>query len=181
MRVTPTPIADVKLITPVKHLDDRGFFLEVYNFERMLEHGLGEVFVQDNVSFSRQKGTVRGLHYQLAPFAQAKLVQVLRGAIYDVAVDIREGSPTYGQHVGVTLTADDFTQIFVPVGFAHGFCTIEPETLVAYKVTHVYSREHDRGLAWDDPDLGIAWPISPHEAVLSEKDRLNPRLLRRPS
>lgn len=176
MRITPTRLPDVKLITPTKHADDRGFFIETYNLETMRANGLDQVYVQDNHSLSRPVGTVRGLHFQLAPFAQAKLVRVLRGAIFDVAVDIRAGSPTYGQHVGVTLTADDPTQILVPVGFAHGFCTIAPDTEVAYKVTNVYSRDHDRGLAWDDPDLDIAWPVDPAAALLSDKDRRNPRL-----
>ena len=145
---------------------------------RELSIALGEVaaFVQDNHSLSRIKGTIRGLHFQTQPFAQDKLVRVIRGSILDVAVDIRQGSPTYGRHVAVRLTADDPTQILVPVGFAHGFCTLEPDTEVVYKVSNVYSQPNDRSLRWNDPALGIRWPVSDGAALLSDKDAKAPLL-----
>ncbi|MGH1419164.1 MAG: dTDP-4-dehydrorhamnose 3,5-epimerase [Hyphomicrobiaceae bacterium] len=171
MHVEPLKIPDLKLITPNIFRDDRGFFSETFNKIALVEAGIDEEFVQDNHSLSRAKGVVRGLHFQTSPFAQAKLVRVIRGAIFDVAVDIRHGSPTFGQHVGVELSAENWQQLWVPVGFAHGFCTIEPDTEVIYKVTNFYSPEHDTGVAWDDADLGINWPVSGDAAVLSEKDR----------
>jgi dTDP-4-dehydrorhamnose 3,5-epimerase len=176
MRVTPTDLPDVKLIAPKKFADERGFFIETYSQRALAAHGIAIGFVQDNHSLSRQAGTVRGLHFQLAPFAQDKLIRVTRGSILDVAVDIRTGSPTYGRHVAITLTADDPTQMLVPVGFAHGFCTLEPDTEVVYKVSAAYSGEHDRGIQWNDPALGIAWPVEPDRAILSDKDRRNPTL-----
>jgi dTDP-4-dehydrorhamnose 3,5-epimerase len=177
MQVTSTPeIPDVKLIVPKKFADDRGFFVETFNQRLLATHGIELTVVQDNHSLSRQVGTVRGLHFQVAPFAQDKLVRVTRGAIYDVAVDIRAGSPTYGKHVGVTLSAENGVQILVPVGFAHGFCTLEPDTEVMYKVTASYSPEHDRGIYWADPALGIDWPVAADTAMLSDKDKRNPVL-----
>jgi dTDP-4-dehydrorhamnose 3,5-epimerase len=136
--------------------------------------------VQDNHSLSVERGVVRGLHFQTSPFAQAKLVHVLRGAIFDVAVDIRVGSPTYGRHVAATLTADG-TQMFIPPGFAHGFCTLEPNTEVMYKVTNYYSAKHDRGLLWNDPALEIAWPVTATSAIVSAKDREHPTLMNLPN
>ncbi|MBN9265188.1 MAG: dTDP-4-dehydrorhamnose 3,5-epimerase [Hyphomicrobium sp.] len=136
----------------------------------------GVVFVQDNQSLSRRVGTVRGLHFQLAPRAQAKLVRVLRGAILDVAVDIRPGSETFGRHIAVRLSAAEQSQFYVPTGFAHGFCTLEPDSEIHYKTSDIYSPEHDRGLAWDDPTLGIDWGIFPADAILSERDHRHPRL-----
>ncbi len=169
-------IPDVKLITPRIFRDERGFFSETYSRRALSEAGIDCGFVQDNQSLSRAKGVIRGLHFQTAPHAQGKLVRVTRGAIFDVAVDIREGSPTFGQHVEATLSAANWSQLWVPVGFAHGFCTLEPDTEVIYKVTDYYAPECDRGIAFDDPDLGIAWPIAAAEAILSDKDRRQPRL-----
>ena len=174
--VESTAIPDVKIIAPRKHGDHRGFFSETYNARSFAEAGVAVSFVQDNHSLSAAVGTLRGLHFQSAPFAQDKLVRVTRGAIYDVAVDIRRGSPTFGQHVGVVLSAENWCQLLLPIGFAHGFCTLEPDTEVLYKVTNYYSAAHDHGLAWDDPALGVVWPVAPEAAVLSDKDRKHPRL-----
>jgi dTDP-4-dehydrorhamnose 3,5-epimerase len=168
------------LLRPKKLEDPRGFFSEIYN-ENLFATLIGDVrFVQDNFSLSKPKGTVRGLHFQSPPFEQGKLVRVSRGAIFDVAVDIRSGSATFGQAVSVTLSAENWAQLWIPPGFAHGFCTLEPNTEVTYKVTNFYSRDHDLGLAWDDPALAIAWPVSAREAVLSEKDRQHPTLANLP-
>ena len=164
------------LISPKKHGDDRGFFSETYNKKTLLEAGIEKNFVQDNHSLSVETGVIRGLHFQIPPFAQDKLVRVVRGAIFDVVVDIRHESPTFGQHVGVELSAENWKQLWVPVGFAHAFCTLEPNTEVQYKVTEYYSPQCDAGLAWDDPALGIDWPVSPDRAVLSQKDRVLPKL-----
>lgn len=174
--ITSLTIPDVKVIVPDRFGDDRGFFSETYSRRVMADAGIEEEFVQDNHSLSAVVGTVRGLHYQLPPFAQAKLVRVIRGAVVDVAVDIRRDSPTFGQHVAVTLSAATWNQIYVPAGFAHGFCTLEPDTEVVYKVTAYYSRAHDRGISWNDPQLGIAWPVESATAQLSDKDRNQPRL-----
>jgi dTDP-4-dehydrorhamnose 3,5-epimerase len=171
MKVTDTAIPGVRVLVPQRFGDERGFFSEVYNRDRFLEHGLPVDWVQDNHAFSRDRGTVRGLHYQLPPFAQTKLVRVTRGAIHDVVVDIRRGSPTFGRHVAVTVSAAEWNQLLVPVGFAHGYCTLEPDTEVLYKVSAIYSPEHERGIRWDDPALGIEWPVSTAEAIVSEKDR----------
>jgi dTDP-4-dehydrorhamnose 3,5-epimerase len=167
-------IPEVKLIIPSIHRDDRGFFSETYNTAALSAAGIVEDFVQDNQSLSRANGVIRGLHYQVAPRAQGKLVRVIRGAIFDVAVDIRRGSPHFGQHVAVTLSAENWSQLWVPVGFAHGYCTLEPDTEVIYKVTDFYAPECDRGIAFDDPALGIAWPIPAERATLSDKDRKQP-------
>ena len=174
MRVDSLDIADVKLLTPKIFRDDRGFFTETWNARALAAAGIAADFVQDNTAFSRAKGTVRGLHFQLPPMAQVKLVRVVRGAILDVAVDLRRGSPTYGRHVTAVLSAENGAQILVPGTFAHGYCTLEPDTEVAYKVTAYYSPEHDRGIAWDDPALAIAWPVEPGEGQLSDKDRRQP-------
>lgn len=174
MQVAALAIPDVKLITPSKHGDARGFFSEVYNRARFREAGIDLDFVQDNHSLSRPAGTLRGLHYQSPPAAQAKLVRVVRGRIWDVAVDLRRGSPSYGRHVAAELSAESWSQLLVPVGFAHGFCTLEPDTEVIYKVTSHYAPEHDRGLRWDDPALGIAWPVAADSVLLSDKDRALP-------
>src|SRR5215831_11710577 len=169
--VLATEIADVKLIVPRIHRDHRGFFSETYNKADLATLGVNLGFVQDNHSLSLERGVVRGLHFQIPPFAQDKLVRVIRGSIFDVAVDIRRGSQTYGRHVARLISAANWNQFLVPIGFAHGFCTIEPNTEVIYKVTNYYSPEHDRGILWNDTDLGIAWPVNETEAILSEKDR----------
>jgi dTDP-4-dehydrorhamnose 3,5-epimerase len=164
------------LVSARRFGDHRGFFLETYSQRDFAALGLADVFVQDNHSLSAVAGTVRGLHFQLPPRAQAKLVRVLRGAILDVAVDIRRASPTYGQHVAVELSAENALQLYVPVGFAHGFCTLQPDTEVAYKVTDTYAPDCDRGIAWNDPDLALPWPFDAAAVQLSDKDRRAPRL-----
>ncbi len=156
--------------------DHRGFFLETYSARDFAALGIPDVFVQDNHSRSAAAGTVRGLHFQLPPRAQAKLVRVLRGAILDIAVDIRRGSPSFGRHVAVELSAANARQLYVPIGFAHGFCTLEPDTEVIYKVTDLYAPACDRGIAWDDPDLALPWPFAADQVQLSDKDRRAPRL-----
>jgi len=177
MKVTDLAIAGVKLIVPQRFADARGYFVETWNKKVLAaEAGLDLDFVQDNASLSRVAGTVRGLHYQTPPMAQAKLVRCVRGALVDIVVDIRGRSPTYGRHVSAELTAEGGEQLFVPVGFAHGFCTLEPDTEIAYKVTDFYSRKHDAGIVWDDPELGIEWPLRGREPSLSDKDRQLPRL-----
>lgn len=176
MQVVATEIADIKLLKPVRHVNSRGFFSEVFKESVLREHAIDVHFVQDNHSLSANKGVVRGLHFQIPPFAQAKLVRVTAGSIFDVAVDIRWGSPSFGRHVAAVLSVSDWNQILIPAGFAHGYCTLEPNTEVVYKVSAYYSAEHDRGLLWNDPDLGIAWPLSADEALTSDKDREHPVL-----
>src|SRR5512132_2573836 len=164
-------VPEAKLITVPRFRDERGFFSEVYNAAKYRALGIHPEFVQDNHSSSAAVGTIRGMHFQTPPFAQDKLVRVGRGAILDVAVDIRHGSPTFGRAIAVVLSAALSNQLLVPIGFAHGFCTLEPDTEVLYKTSHYYSSEHDCGIAWTAPALGIAWPVSPERAVLSAKDR----------
>lgn len=171
MQFEVTSIPPVMIVTPKKHGDARGFFSEVYKQSEWEKAGLDYTFVQDNHSFSAPVGTLRGLHFQTPPFAQDKLVRVTRGRILDVAVDIRRSSPTFGKHVAIELSAENWRQLFVPIGFAHGFVTLEPDTEVQYKVTALYSAANDRGLAYDDPDIGIDWPLPPGGALLSEKDK----------
>ena len=142
----------------------------------MKEAGIDAIFVQDNHSLSAEPGTIRGLHFQTRPHAQDKLIRVTRGAILDVAVDIRNGSPTFGQHVAVKISAENWQQLWIPKGFAHGFCTLKPNTEVLYKTTAYFDQSCDKGLAWDDPDLNIEWPVSPDRVKLSDKDRRHPRL-----
>jgi dTDP-4-dehydrorhamnose 3,5-epimerase len=158
------------LLRPTRFTDARGYFTETYNRQTFADAGVVTEFVQDNQSLSVKRGTVRGLHFQLPPAPQAKLVRVLRGSIFDVAVDLRTGSPGYGRWAGETLTADGGEQLFVPRGFAHGFCTLEPDTIVAYKVDGAYAAKSDSGLIWDDPALAIDWPVAPQDALLSDKD-----------
>ena len=163
-------IPDVIELTPPKYGDHRGFFSEVYKRSAFEAEHIRIDWMQDNQSLSQTVGTVRGLHFQVPPVAQDKLIRVLRGAIYDVALDIRKGSPTYGQHVGVTLSAQKWNQLLVPVGFAHCFMTLEPDTEVLYKVNNPYSKEHERAIRWNDPALGIEWPAIDGEPTLSERD-----------
>ena len=170
MQAEALDIPDVKLVTPRRFADDRGFFSETYNARTWAEAGIEAGFVQDNHSRSVARGTVRGLHFQSPPHAQAKLVRVLQGRIFDVAVDVRVGSPTFGRWVGAELDADTGTQIFVPQGFLHGFMTLEDDTHVAYKVDDFYAPECDGCVRFDDPAIGIEWPINPAEAKLSAKD-----------
>lgn len=156
--------------------DARGVFMEAWSQRDFAALGVDEAFVQDNLSRSAAAGTVRGLHFQTAPHEQAKLVRVVRGVVLDVAVDLRPNSPTYGRHAAVELSAANALQLFIPAGFAHGFCTLVPDTEVAYKTSAFYAPRHDRSIAWDDPDLGIEWPVAPGAAVLSDKDARAPRL-----
>lgn len=169
-------ISGVYEIVPDLHRDERGFFSEVWSRQSLAAHGLDIDFVQDNHSLSVEAGVLRGLHYQTPPMAQAKLVRVVRGSIYDVAVDIRKGSPTFGRWVGLTVSAAAWNQILVPVGFAHGFVTLEPDCEVIYKVSAPYSRDHDRAIRWDDPDLAIDWPLAKSGVRLSQKDSAAPFL-----
>lgn len=169
-------LAGIVEITPEKFGDERGFFSETWNAAHFADNGLDLAFVQDNHSFSAAAGVVRGLHYQLPPRAQDKLVRVLRGRIFDVAVDIRRSSPTFGKWVGIELSAQQWNQLLVPKGFAHGFVTLEPDTEVAYKVTDLYSPAHDRAIRFDDPAIGIVWPFDLANAQLSAKDGRAPLL-----
>ena len=164
------------LIIPKKHADNRGYFMESYKDSWFRENIANVTFVQDNQSLSSEKGTIRGLHYQKAPFGQGKLVRVLKGSIFDVAVDIRPNSETFGKWVGVTLTADGAEQLWIPDSFLHGFCTLVPDCEVFYKVTNPYDKESDAGIAFDDPEIGIEWPIDIKSAILSEKDKSQPKL-----
>ncbi|HHX42463.1 MAG TPA: dTDP-4-dehydrorhamnose 3,5-epimerase [Chloroflexi bacterium] len=172
MRVIQTEIPEVLIIEPDVFEDTRGFFLESYSQRRYAEHGINATFVQDNHSLS-VRGTLRGLHYQAAP-GQAKLVRVVRGAVFDVAVDIRWGSPTFGKWVGVELSAENKRQLYIPVGFAHGFCVTSEVAEFLYKCSSYYAPSLERGIAWDDPDLAIAWPVT--DPILSDRDRTHPRL-----
>jgi dTDP-4-dehydrorhamnose 3,5-epimerase len=174
--VHPTTIPDVLLISPNKVADRRGYFCELYRDCTIVAQGEPLNFVQENLSLSKHPGTIRGLHFQTPPCAQAKLVRATRGRILDIAVDIRRSSPTFGRHVVAELSSESLQQIFIPAGFAHGFCTLEPNTEVVYKVTNYYAPESDRGLLWNDPDLNIAWPRSWDVIELSDKDRCHPRL-----
>jgi dTDP-4-dehydrorhamnose 3,5-epimerase len=168
MLIETTALSGVLIITPRVFPDPRGFFFESYNQESLRSHGIDTVFVQDNHSKS-VKGTLRGLHFQLPPAAQVKLVRVVRGAIWDVAVDIRAGSPTFGQWVGAELSADNFRQIYVPEGFAHGFCVLSDEAEVLYKTSRVYSPAHERGILWNDAAIAVQWPVT--EPLLSARDQ----------
>jgi dTDP-4-dehydrorhamnose 3,5-epimerase len=176
MQVIETAIPDVKILVPRQFKDHRGFFSEVFSRKSFADAGISCDFIQDNHSLSVEKGVLRGLHYQVAPVAQDKLIRVVRGSILDVAVDIRRGSPTFGRHVTAVLSAENWRQAFVPVGFAHGFVTLEPDTEVLYKVSAPYSPAHERGIQWNDPALGIDWGVTETQAVLSGRDRQHPPL-----
>lgn len=158
------------VIVPRRFADERGWFSETYNASIFSRHGIADQFCQDNQSFSAAKGTLRGLHFQSEPFAQSKLVRCLSGRIFDVAVDIRRGSPTFGQWVGTVLGADDGRQLYVPIGYAHGFLTLEPNCVIAYKVSNLYSAEAEGGIIWNDPTIGIDWPELSETPHLSAKD-----------
>lgn len=177
MNVIETALAGVRILEPQVFGDARGWFMESWSKKKMENAGIIVDFVQDNHSFSAQKGTLRGLHYQLNPMAQAKLLRVSRGAIFDVAVDIRCGSPTYAKWVGVKLTAENYRQLFIPRGFAHGFITLTDDVEVQYKADNFYAPECDGNIRWDDPEIGVAWPLAP--VVLSEKDAKAPLLAAR--
>lgn len=174
LEVRSLAIPDVKVVRLKRLSDTRGYFCETFRRSAFAENGISQDFIQDNQSCSERVGTVRGLHFQRPPFAQAKLVRVLRGAILDVALDLRRRSPTFGKHVSVKLDSESDEQLLVPKGFAHGFCTLEPQTTVLYKVDEVYSPEHDGGVYWADPELAIDWPVKAAEAQLSPKDRALP-------
>lgn len=176
MKIERLAIPDVLLITPAIHRDERGFFSEVWKDKALRDFGVALDFVQDNHALSRDAGTLRGLHFQVPPMAQDKLVRCTRGSILDVAVDIRRSSPTFGRYVSVVISAANWQQILVPTGFAHGYVTLEPDTEVMYKVTAYYSPQHDKGIAWNDPDVGIDWGIAADRVILSAKDKLQPRL-----
>ncbi|MBU1289335.1 MAG: dTDP-4-dehydrorhamnose 3,5-epimerase [Alphaproteobacteria bacterium] len=171
----PQHIPEVILVKPQHFGDDRGYFRETYRQSKYDAEGIRGPFVQDNFSMSRDANVLRGLHFQTNPSAQGKLVRCTQGAIFDVAVDIRRGSPNYGQHVSATLSAENGWQMFIPVGFAHGFCTLEPDCAVDYKVTAYYDPSCDKGIAWDDPDIGINWPLSGNSPILSGKDTKQPQ------
>ena len=176
MQIERLEIPDVLLVKPIKHGDQRGFFSETFRADVFAAHGVDARFVQDNHVHSMQKGVLRGLHFQAPPHAQGKLVRCTRGAILDVGVDIRVGSPSYGRHVAVELSAANWRQLWVPPGFAHGYVTLVDDCEVIYKVTDYYAPECDRGIAWDDPALMINWRLSASEVILSDKDRRQPRL-----
>jgi len=176
MIVEPTAVQGVLVLTPQRFLDGRGFFSETWHAVRFAEAGIPGPFVQDNHARSADQSVVRGLHLQIGPNAQGKLVRVVRGAIWDVAVDIRRNSPSYGKHVGVVLSAENWQQIWVPTGLLHGYCTLEPDTEVIYKVTAPYDRQAERGVVWNDPTLAVPWPVAADAAILSDKDRALPPL-----
>jgi dTDP-4-dehydrorhamnose 3,5-epimerase len=176
MQIERLEIPDLLLVTPRKHSDQRGFFSETFRADVFAGSGAEASFVQDNHVLSMQKGVLRGLHFQTPPHAQGKLIRCTRGAILDVAVDIRAGSPTYGRHVALELSSGNWRQLWIPCGFAHGYLTLEDDCEVIYKVTDYYAPECDRGIAWDDPALAIAWRLPASEIILSDKDRKQPRL-----
>lgn len=176
MEVIALKIPEVKLIIPKKFGDDRGFFSETYNQTNFKDAGIDITFIQDNHSLSESIGTLRGLHYQKPPFAQAKIIRVLNGRILDVVVDIRRSSPTFGQYVSAELSAENWTQMFVPIGFAHGFVTLEPHCEIAYKMSNYYASDHEDGIRWNDPDLDINWGVPVEGVQLSSKDEKLPLL-----
>ena len=176
MRLESLTIRDVKVLTPERLLDDRGMFCESYNKRALRALGIDIDFVQDNHSVSKHAGTVRGLHFQIPPHAQDKLIRVVRGRIFDVAVDIRRGSPTFGEFVAAEIGAEAWNQMLIPKGFAHAYCTLEDGTEVIYKTSNYYAPGHERGILWNDPDLKIYWPLDEDKAILTCRDRQFPRL-----
>ncbi len=177
MKITETKLKDVYVVEPQVFGDERGWFMESWSKRKFADGGINVEFLQDNQSFSATKGTLRGLHYQLNPMAQAKIVRCTRGEIFDVAVDIRRGSPQYGQWVGEVLSAKNFKQLFIPRGFAHGFITLTDDVEVQYKADNYYAPECDGNIRWDDPQIGVDWPIAP--VILSDKDKAAPLLKER--
>lgn len=176
MEALETSLKGVFVITPARHEDSRGYFSETFRRDWFAANVAGVDFVQENQSLSRSAGVVRGLHFQSAPAAQGKLVRCLAGAVFDVAVDIRQGSPNFGKWTSVILTAEEGNQLWIPPGFLHGFCTLLPDCLVSYKVTAYYDRESDRGVLWNDPEIGVAWPKVANPELLSPKDKVLPLL-----
>lgn len=174
MQAIPTELQGVVELRPVRHGDDRGWFSEVWNESTLASHGIELDWVQDNEAFSAAAGTLRGIHYQLAPKAQDKLVRVVQGRVLDVVVDLRRSSATFGQHVGVELSAELGNQLFVPKGFGHAYCTLVDDCMIAYKVSDYYSPEHDRALRWNDPQLAVDWPFDADTVILSGKDEAAP-------
>ena len=165
-----------RIIVPKRHPDSRGWFSETFHETRLRDLGITCRFVQENQSYSRRAGTLRGMHFQAPPADQAKLISVLRGRIIDVAIDVRRGSPTYGHHVSIELSAESGRQFFIPAGYAHGFLTLEHDVTVNYKVSNYYAPEQESGIRWDDPDVAFPWPMPAHDIILSDKDRQLPRL-----
>jgi dTDP-4-dehydrorhamnose 3,5-epimerase len=176
MRIERLAIPEVVLLTPVRHGDERGWLSEVYSRRVLAEAGIDDEFVQDNHAFSALAGTLRGLHLQAPPHAHAKLVRAGRGAVLDVAVDVRPGSPTFGGWVGAELSAENGAMLYVPRGFAHGYCTLKPASEIIYKLSDYYAPECERGVLWNDPAIGIDWPVDPEEAVINQRDRNLPPL-----
>jgi dTDP-4-dehydrorhamnose 3,5-epimerase len=176
LSIRPLALPEIKLISAPRYRDQRGYFAETYVRGDFAAAGIAHEFVQDNESLSQAPGTVRGMHFQIPPFAQAKLIRVLTGRIFDVCIDLRRSSPRFGRQATIELAAATGDQLFVPAGFAHGFCTLEPDTTVLYKVDAVYSAEHERGIAWSDPALAIPWPVDTDAAILSAKDAALPPL-----
>lgn len=174
MKIRDLQIDAIKVLLPKYNEDFRGYFVETWNQRAFFAVGMDVGFVQDNCSYSVCADTIRGLHFQSPPKAQAKLIRAVQGSIFDVAIDLRRSSSSFGQHVAAVLTAKAGEQMFIPVGFAHGFCTLEPDTVVAYKVSEYYSPDHEQGIVWDDADLRIQWPLS-GDPVLSPKDSALPR------
>jgi len=168
-------------IVPKKIEDERGYFAEIFLLNTFAEHVPGVEFVQDNQSLSLKAGTIRGIHFQSNPMAQGKLVRCLAGRLLDVAVDLRHDSQTYGRWLSVTLSPEDNNQLWVPEGFGHAFCSLEPNSIISYRVTNYYSRDHDKGVAWDDPEIGVQWPDIADSGTLSAKDRAQPKLADLPS
>jgi dTDP-4-dehydrorhamnose 3,5-epimerase len=173
-------VADVKLLVPKRHIDNRGFFSETWRENTLYEDGSPVHFVQDNHSLSHSSGTVRGLHFQIGASAQCKLVRCVRGSMLDVVVDIRRGSPTFGSHAAVVLSEENWCQLYVPIGFAHGYRTLQPDTEIIYKVSNYYDLQAERGLAWNDPELKIAWGVTSKAAIMTERDRKFPTLAELP-